>query len=165
VATWVIEDDCLAPERYVRIVYSGPNPFAAYQATFSLLRKILQIDPSDYREKDFRWDISGDPRSFYIRALVEKTMDTRTRMVFEIIMQGNQPSDPSKNGNLTILISPRLRTEYKLDSPFQKSAFYRGMLWLYNFFFYFRVRRKYLEVCKEWSSNLLKEYRSLLKIQ
>jgi hypothetical protein len=163
-ATWVIEDDCLTPERYIRIIYKGPNPFAAYQATFNIFRKIVQIDPADYRERDFRWDISGDPRGFYIRALIEKSMDARTKIVFEVIFQGNQPSDPSKNGELTILIYPRMRTEYKLDSQFQQSPFYKALLWLYNFFFYFRVRRGYLKICNDWVTQLSKEYRELLKI-
>jgi hypothetical protein len=163
--SWVLEDDCLAPGRYLRIVYSGPNPFSAYQSTFGILRKVMEIDPADYQERDFRWDVSEDPRSFYIRIIVEKKMDSKSVIYFEIIMQGNQPADPSKNGNLTILIGAKLKTEYKLDTPFQQSYFYRALLWMYNFFFYFGVRRRYLRLCNDWLSRLLKEYRSFLKLE
>jgi hypothetical protein len=163
--SWVLEDDCLAPGRYLRIVYNGPNPFSVYQSTLGILRKVMEIDPSDYQERDFRWDISEDPRSFYIRIIVEKKMDSKSVIYLEIIMQGNQPADPSKNGNLTILIGSKLKTEYKLDTPFQQSYFYRALLRIYNFFFYFSVRRGYLKLCNEWLTRLFKEYRSFLKLE
>jgi hypothetical protein len=162
--SWILEDDCLASGRYIRIVYNGPNPFLAYQSTFSLMQRILEIDPSDYQERDFRWDISDDPRGFYVRAIVEKKMDSRTTIYVEIIMQGSQPSDSSKNGNLTILIGGRIKTEYKLDSQFQQSSIYRALLWLYNFFFYFRIRRGYIKICNDWLTRVSKAYRELLKI-
>jgi hypothetical protein len=116
-------------------------------------------------ERDFRWDVSGDPRGFYVRAIAEKRMDARSVIHFEIIMQGKQPSDPSKNGELTILIGARLRTEYDLRTPFQQSSFYKGLLWLYNFFFYFKVRRSYIKMCNEWLLKVEKAYRSLLKLE
>jgi len=162
--SWILEDDCLAPGRYVRIVYNGPNPFSAYQSSFSILQRVLEIDSADYLERDFRWDISGDPRGFYVRAIIEKKMDARSVVHIEIIMQGAQPSDPSKNGNLTILIGARLRTEYKLETPFQQSSFYKALLWLYNFFFYFRIRRDYIKICNDWISRLTKAYREFLKL-
>jgi hypothetical protein len=91
-------------------------------------------------------------------------MDSRTTIYVEIIMQGSQPSDPSKNGNLTILIGGRIKTEYKLDSQFQQSSIYRALLWLYNFFFYFRIRRGYIKICNDWLTRVSKAYRELLKI-
>jgi len=163
--SWILEDDCLAPGRYIRIEYNGPNPFLAYQSTFGIFRSIAEIDPADYWERDFRWDISEDPMGFYVRAIVEKKMDSKSSIYFEIIMQGAQPSDQSKNGTLTILIGARLKTEYKLDAPFQQSPFYRYLLWLYNFFFYFRVRRDYIKICNDWLTNILKAYRRLLKLE
>ena len=163
--SWILEDDCLAPRRYIRIVYSGPDPFSAYRATSGMLVRVIEIDPADYMERDFRWDVSGDPRGFYVRAIAEKRMDARSVIHFEIIMQGKQPSDPSKNGELTILIGARLRTEYDLRTPFQQSSFYKGLLWLYNFFFYFKVRRSYIKMCNEWLLKVEKAYRSLLKLE
>jgi hypothetical protein len=160
-----MEDDCLAPERYIRIVYTGPNPLSAYQSAFDILRRTIEIDPADYQERDFRWDISGDPRDFYARIIVEKKMDARSTIYFEIIMQGKQPSDASKNGSLTILIGAKLKTEYKLDTPFQQSSFYRSLLWLYNFFFYFRIRRGYIRICNDWLTKILHAYRSFLKLE
>jgi hypothetical protein len=163
--SWILEDDCLLPGRYVRIIYNGPNPFSIYQSNFSILQRAIEIDASDYWERDFRWDISSDPRSFYVRIIVEKKMDARSVIYFEIIMQGNQPSDPSKNGSLTINVGAKLKTEYKLDTPFQQSPFYKSLLWLYNFLFYFRIRRDYIRMCNDWVSKIIKAYRTILKLE
>ena len=162
--SWIIEDDCLAPGKQIKIEYVGKNPFSAYQSSFGIFRKILEIDPADYWEKDFRWDISDDPRSFYVRMVIEKKMDARSSIYFEIVMQGKQPKDLEKPGNLTILISAKLRTEYKLNTPFQQTSFYKGLLWLYNFFFYFKVRRGYIKICNDWIFRVRDAYKELLKI-
>jgi hypothetical protein len=164
-ASWILEDDCLAPERYVRIVYNGPNPFQVYQSSYAIFRKVMEIDPADYQEREFRWDITGDPRDFYVRVIVQKNLDARSSIYFEIIMQGKQPTDPSQNGTLTILIGAKLKTEYALNTPFQQSSFYRALLWLYNRFFYFGVRRRYIKMCNDWITNIVKAYRKLLKLE
>ncbi|MEM5815171.1 MAG: hypothetical protein QXD89_01635 [Candidatus Aenigmatarchaeota archaeon] len=163
--SWILEDECLVPEKYIKIEYKGPNPFLAYQASLGIFRKIVEIDLGDYWERDFRWDVTGDPRDFYIRAIVEKGLDSRSKMLFEIIMQGKQPKDPSKSGELVILIGAKLVTQYRQDSPFQQTIFYKSLLWLYNFFFYFKVRRRYLNMCKEFCEKIRDAYKELLKIR
>jgi hypothetical protein len=162
---WILEDDCLAPERHVKIVYKGPNPFQAYQSAYSLLRAAIEIDPADYQEREFVWSIASDPRGFHVRIIVEKRMDARSTIYFEIVIDGNQPTDPSKDGTLTILIGAKLKTEFKLITPFQQSSFYKSLLWLYNFFFYFRVRRQYIKMCNEMIEKILRAYKSLLKLE
>jgi len=161
---WIIEDDCLAPERYIKITYRGPNPFSAYQSSLAICRKYLEIDAADYWEREFRWDSSEDPRGFYIRSIVQKSMDSKSKIYFEIIMQGKQPKDSSKEGELVILIGAKLTTEYRQETPFQKSEFYKNLLRIYNLFFYFKVRRRYLQLCKELCEKLRDAYKELLKI-
>jgi len=163
-ATWVIEDECLVPEKYFKIEYKGPNPFAAFQSSLGMFRNILEIDASDYWERDFKWDITDDPKDFYARMIVQKGLDSRSKIFFEIIMQGKQPKDPNKVGELTILIGAKLSTEYKLESPFQQSLFYKSLLWLYNFFFYYRIRRSYIGICKSLCEKIRDSYKQLLKI-
>ncbi|MCS7094107.1 MAG: hypothetical protein RMJ18_02915 [Candidatus Aenigmarchaeota archaeon] len=161
----ILEDECLVPEKYLKIEYRGPNPFLAYQVTAPKFRDILQMDAPDYWERDFRWDITDDPRPFYIRIIVQKGMDSKSKIFFEIIMQGKQPKDPSKVGELTILIGARLTTEYKLNTPFQRTLFYKTLLKLYNFFFYYRVRRSYLDICRNLCEKIKSMYKELLKIE
>ncbi|MFH7880834.1 MAG: hypothetical protein QXI09_02385 [Candidatus Aenigmatarchaeota archaeon] len=162
---WIIEDDCLAPERYIKLTYRGPNPFSVYQSTFGICRKYLEIDPSDYWERDFRWDISEDPRSFYARIIIQKSLDNRSKIFFEIIMQGKQPKEIKQEGEVVVLIGAKLITEYRQDTPFQQSLFYKTLLQIYNFFFYFKVRRRYLEICKYLCEKIKQAYKELLKIE
>ena len=161
----VYEDDCLAPGRYITIEYNGQDPFKAFQSSFNLFRSLLEIDPADYWERDFRWDTSEDPRGFYARMYVNKGMDKNTKIVFEIIMSGSQPSDPKKPGKLLIQIGAKISTQYSLNTPFQQSSLYRSLLYLYNFFFYFRIRRSYIYTCQQLIYKLRDAYKSLLKIE
>ncbi len=164
-AVWRLEDDCLAPTGSIRIDYEGPNPFLAYQKAGDILRKIFQVETADYWERDFRWDITSDPRDFFVRIFVNKGLDAKTKILTEVVIQGKQPSDPSKNGKVAIIISARLVTEYKMETVIQKSPFYKFFLWIYHRAFYNGVRRKYINLCQDLISRASNELRAVLKIK
>ena len=161
---WVFEDDCLAPERTLTIEYSGPDPFRVCRVLRDMLGRIFQVETIDLWERDFRWDISSDPRPFYMRMYVNKGIDARTRMMVEITVQGLQPSDPSKKGKVTIRISGRLRTEYNLKSFFQRSPLYKAFVWVYHKLFYEEVKRSYIHLCNRLIEELHLELRALFKL-
>lgn len=163
-AVWIFEDDCLSPERSILIEYSGPEPFKAYTALRGMLERIFEVETIDLWERDFRWDISSDPRSFYMRMYVNKGIDARTRMMVEIIMEGSQPSDPKKVGHLKITISGKLRTEYSLKSFLQRSTIYKFFVWLYHKLFYQNIKRSYIYLCNKLIDQLNYELRELLKL-
>jgi hypothetical protein len=91
---------------------------------------------------------------------VHRDFDRFTEAYFEITFQGLQPSDPTKNGSVRISVGGNLRTQFKLDSAFQQTPFYRGLLWIYIKFFYNNVRRKYLKICQGLIDLLVKDIRS-----
>ena len=159
---WRFEDECLAPEARLRIDYTGPNPFRIYQAARGIMMRVLEVQAKDYWERDFRWDISSDPRPFFVRIYVNKGIDSRTSALIEVIMQGVQPSDPKKEGKLTIQIGGRLKTQYTLETVIQKLPIYRALIWLYHRIFYNRVRRNYLGMCTKWIEKLHAEFKSLI---
>ena len=159
----VYEDDCLAERREITIDFTGKNPFEVCKSVESVLVDVLEIDASDYEEREFKWDKSSEPCSFYLRGCAEKGIDKRTKIIFEIIMKGFQSSS-SKEGSVSIRISAKLLTSYELVSPFQRSFFYKSLLRIYNFFFYWRVRRNYLYLCQEFLYKLRDTYKSLLKV-
>jgi hypothetical protein len=161
---WTIEDDCLAPFGKIKIEFRGKNPYALCQKTKSILQRIFEIESKDYWEKDFRWDMSSDPRTFYIRIYVNKGVDFRSKIFAEVIFQGSQPSDPNKEGAMVIFIGAKLMTEYNLKTRFQQLPFYRGLLKLYNFMFYNNVRRGYLNICNEWLERVNKDFRLALNL-
>jgi len=164
-ATWILEDDCLAPHEKIEFNYSGPNPFGVVKALTSddFLRRTFEVDSSDIYERDFRWDITSDPRSFYIRLFLVKGLDSKSRIYYELIFQGAQPSDPKKKGKVSIRLRAKLRTEYPLVTAFQKTPIYKALLWIFNKLFYFKVRRNYLRICNDALKEFQREIRNIVK--
>jgi hypothetical protein len=161
---WRFEDDCLAPERRLKVEYTGPNPFRACQVVSKALKDIFELGATDFWERDFRWDITSDPRPFYMRVYANKDVDQHTRMFIEVTIQGLQPTDEKKSGKVTVLIGGRLRTEYDLNTAFKKSPLYKGLRWLYHMYFYGDVRRKYLVLCGELINKVVNKLKEELKV-
>jgi hypothetical protein len=159
--SWVIEESILAPREKIELEYKGPNPFQLYKKMSSVyLREKFEVGTTDVFERDFRWSADNDPHPFFIRVFVHRDFDRFTEAYFEITFQGLQPSDPTKNGSVRISVGGNLRTQFKLDSAFQQTPFYRGLLWIYIKFFYNNVRRKYLKICQGLIDLLVKDIRS-----
>jgi hypothetical protein len=156
---WVLEDDCLAPRHQLKIEYSGTDPFKIYQDAPDILERVWGVGSKDCWERDFRWNISKDPREFYVRIYVKKDIDIRSKALFEMIIQGTQPVDSAREGKATILLSAKLTTEYNI-----KLSIYRGFFWIYNRFFYKRQRSQYFDFCKDCIERTRKEFMSVLNI-
>ncbi len=164
-SVWRLEDDCIAKSSKLTLNYSGPNPFSVYRRIRSIIMLATLVKKEHIWERDFRWGKIGDPRDFYIRLYISKKMDARTFILFELIFQGKQPSDPSKNGMLSMSISARLTTDYKMESTFQQSVMYRSLLRMYHFAFYNDVRRKFLNRCGEYIDKIMISIRAELKLE
>jgi hypothetical protein len=163
--SWILEDDCLAPSAKLTVNYGGPNPFVICQKIRDTLRTVFEIESKDYWERDFRWDNSSEPRTFYMRACARKGIDARTELFVEVVMQGEQPSDPTKHGTVTVTINGRMKTEYELNSAFKQTPIYRGFLWIYNKFFYYDVRRDWLKKkCTDKLESTWRAVRSILNM-
>lgn len=161
---WRLEDDCLAPRRQLKIEFKGANPFDIVKKAKPLIQEIFEVQNKDYWERDFRWDITSDPRSFFVRIYTRKVIDARSTIFGEFIFQGKQPADPTKMGNVIITLEARLRTDYKLDTVFQQSAAYKGLIWFYHKIFYNKVRRNYLNICNDMIERLWRDFRSVLNM-
>jgi hypothetical protein len=159
---WSFEDDCLVPRGQIKIEYRGKDPFSLFLGAKLIIQRIFEIESKDFWERDFRWDITSDPRTFYIRTYGNKAIDARSKILVEVIYQGLQPSDKSKDGSMLIMISAKLLTEFNFQTKFQNLPFYRGLIKLYNFMFYNKVRRGYLVICNTLVSKLNNEFRSYL---
>lgn len=162
---WVLEDDCLAPMRTLKINYSGPNPFRFYPPIRRIIGNLLEVRGKDIWERDFRWDFSSDPREFFVRIVIRKGTGDRWSNVFiELIFQGHQPSDPTKDGDMVIQISSKLRTEMSENTVWQRSPIYKGIRWLYFRTLYADARRVHLDYCISWTYKLRDALQKLLGI-
>lgn len=146
--TWVLEDDCLVPGRVIRIDFKGVNPFKVYQAIPGFLRAIFDVRGKDVYEKEFRWDYTSDPRDFLSRFIVRKSYDMWSIVWAEITMQGKQPSDPNKEGEMFVLLTGKLVTRSPENTPWSRSGLSKSLRWLYFRTLYNDVRRNYMEECR-----------------
>ncbi len=162
---WRIEDDCIAKSAKLTLNYKGLNPLSIYQKVRGIIKQVTRVKEERIWERDYRYDTIGDLRGFYIRLYVYFKRDARTFILFELIFQGKQPVDPNKSGNLTMSISARLITEYRLDSTFQQSILYRSLLRMYYYLFYSEVRRRNLEDCNKYIDEILEKIRSELNLE
>ncbi len=166
-ATITMEDDCLAPDLQIVINYKGLNPIIAYQKLKRAMRDTWEVEAKDYWEREFRWDASGDPREFIVKAYVVKNMDKFSRVVVEIFVQGHQPSDPSKPGDAEIRIGGYLKSRFGgrgvIDDA--RNPIYKALIWMYNRYFYYEQRRYYLhEWCYKKLHKIKEIYQKILNI-
>lgn len=161
---WRIEDDCSTLGSKLKVDYAGPNPFKICLQAHGILVKFFEVEKKDVWEREFRWDISSDPHNFHARFFVQKKIDDKSEIFGEVVMEGQQPSDPAKNGTVSILISGKVRTNYPLDTAFKRLPMYRGIIWFYHFIFYDSVRKGYLKLCKNFLNDLTKEFKKILGI-
>ncbi len=146
--TWILEDDCLMPERVIRIDFKGVNPFRVYHSIPQFLRAIFDVRGKDVYEKEFRWDYADDPRTFFSRFIVRKSYDMWSVVWVEAIMQGKQPSDPNKEGEMYILLTGKLQTKSPENTFWSRSSIYKSIRWFYFRTLYNDIRRNYLDECR-----------------
>ena len=147
-AKWILEDDCLAPERIIKVDYKGPNPFRIYQSIPSLLRAIFDVRGKDVWEREFRWDNTGAMRDFLFRFIVVKGYDMWTKAWAEVIVQGKNNPDPNKDGEVTVMLTAKLRTGFDEDNMWNSSPIYKSLRWIYLRTLYNDVRRNLIEECR-----------------
>ncbi|MBI2546834.1 MAG: hypothetical protein HYW23_00095 [Candidatus Aenigmarchaeota archaeon] len=146
--TWILEDDCLTPERIIRIDFKGVNPFRVYYRMSEFLKFIFDVRGKDVYEKEFRWDFTSDPRDFLSRFIVKKKYDEWTNAWIEAKLQGKQPADSNKDGEVTILLTGKLQTKSPERTVMQRSTLYKSLRWLYFRTLYNDLRRNYIEECR-----------------
>jgi len=161
----VIRDEIPAPREFIQIDYKGPNPIKVYHSLDQLLKTIWEVKGTNFFEPDFRWDITADPRPFFIHVFLEKGVDKLTTFRVDIKMQGSQPTDPTKDGILRVEIHGWIET--KCDGMLG-NAFNRALFPLFFFpymaTYYQPRRRRYLEWHRRRIDRLVDEIRAILKI-
>ena len=99
-------------------------------------------------ETDFRWDNTGDPISFYFTWWVQRNYG-KSLLRIDIKVQGSKGK--TKNvGNFTMELKGEIVTSFDYSTSLTKSLW-----WIYNYVFYGRRRRNYIDMCR----NQLEKFR------
>ena len=139
-----ITDDILAPSDTLKIRFEGRNPFVATTVVSSMLRYIMKVSAKDILETDIRWDSLGAPKKeFYGRWLGKRAEDNWSRTFIRVLIQGTQDST-DKTGWCRIELKGTIITNYEYTNFLQ-----RALWWMYNYSFYYKQRRKYIEEGKD----------------
>ena len=136
-------DDLLAPREFIEIKFQGKEPFNVCTMFPRMLIDVMKISGKDVFETDIRWDVTSDPREFYGVWMGIKKNDRWTKTFVRILAQGEQ-SSTDKTGNITIRLKGYVKTEYEYSTFIQRSFW-----WFYNYMFYYKQRRMYLERAKD----------------
>ncbi len=144
-----MEDNCLEPYSQITLKLKAPNPAGLYKKIKARISEVLGIAGWRVMERKIYWDVSSDPNGFWIFLYATKPVDAHSKIHYEFIFKGSQPSDASKSGNLEISITARLITEFDLSTAWQRTGLYKGFLWIYLYTFYRHKRREYIRSGKD----------------
>ena len=138
-----IVDDILAPRDFLEVKFQGKDPFAVVPLIPRLIRDVMKVTGMDIFETDIRWDVTSDPREFYGHWKGKRDEDRWTTTRIRIRAQGAQ-SVKDKMGWVNIILDGTVETRYEYTNFIQKSFW-----WFFNYMFYYKQRRKYIDYGKD----------------
>ncbi len=154
-----IKTEILAPSGKKTIEYNGYHPTRILKAMPELLKDVLKAGGGDVFEVVLKWDVSGDPVSFYAEWLAKSDYDGYTRAEFKIVAQRKQ-SAKDKMGSIKIAISGTIKTGFSsYITSIQKSLVHIYMLVFYN-----KQRRGYIDAGKIQMERIEDQIRSMFNL-
>ena len=153
-----IKTDILAPSDKKIIEYTGFHPTKIIKAMPELLKDVLKAGGGDVFEVVLKWDVSGDPTSFYAEWLAKSDFDLRSRAEFKIVAQGKQ-SAKDKMGNIKIALKGYVKTEFPNITFLHKSV-----VPIYMYTFYNKQRREYIDAGKIMLDRIEGEIRGMFNL-
>ncbi|MBU0953333.1 MAG: hypothetical protein KKA90_02850 [Nanoarchaeota archaeon] len=158
----LLVDECLTPNRQIAMTYSGPDPWGIAKKIADNLKPYFHVSSSKNGRQRINWDDAMDPITFYARWWVMRPKSRFTAFWIEMWVIGNK-SKVNNTGEFTLYMEGKTKTEVSgwgiLLRPF----------WLmYSYFYYDRVRRQYIESCRNQILNFrneIKEHFGLAKTE
>lgn len=154
-----IIDDCLAPDRFVWLTYTGHNPWAAAKYISNRIRGFFHVSASGTAQTRLNWDVVGENVSFFSTWWVKKELSGHTMMWIHMKVIGKK-AKATNQGNFTLQMNGFLQTE------FEGWSFWLKPLWLmYSYLFYHRVRRSMIERCRNNIMNFREEIKKHFNVE
>lgn len=149
----VIRDDCLAPDRFTSIKYDGPNPLTIIKKIASSIKPFFHVTSSGTAQPKYLIDNSGESVKFYSEWWARIEVSRWTYIWIKFKVRGNE-SKREGSGDFHLQLWGYVETNFEARSILLKP------FWLiYSYIFYDRVRRRYIERCR----NLLLNFRNEIK--
>lgn len=153
-----ITTDILAPSDKKVIEYAGFHPSRIIKMMPDIIKDTLRVEGGSVFEDKIKWDVSGDPVSFYGDWRGKYPFDGRSNAFFKINVQGSQGAK-DRIGKIKITIKGSVETKFPFTTPFHRSA-----LWFYSYLFYNRQRREYIDMGKILVNRIEDEIRSAFNL-
>lgn len=157
-ADYKITTDILAPSDKKVIEYSGLHPSRIIKMMPDIIKDTLRVEGGSVFEDKIKWDVSGDPVSFYGDWRGKYPFDGRSSAFFKINVQGSQGAK-DRIGKIKITIKGSVETKFPFTTPFHRSA-----LWFYSYLFYNKQRREYIDMGKILTNRIEDEIRSAFNL-
>ena len=142
----LMQDNCYEEEpSEIQMKYVGPNPQKLYQKTWEFMKSDFNIPDSSIQEENYNWGKGERAEKFKVKWILHKDMDIFTYIFMTVILSGEGDEHA---GNATIVMKPKLRTEYPQDTVWQRSLFYEMMRMTWHRTFYSSKREEYAEECR-----------------
>lgn len=154
-----IEDDCLVPERFLTMTYSGKDPWGVGRKIAEMVKPFFHVSSSGTNNLRLNWDDAGDPVTFYSLWWVKVKYSRFTTSWFRIKVQGEKHK-ADNTGTFTLELQANLETKFSGWSPFLRTA------WLmYSYLYYNRIRRKMIERCRNSTLNFRNEIKKHFELE
>lgn len=157
-ADYKITTDILAPSDKKIIEYTGFHPSRIIKMMPDIIKDTLKVEGGSVFEDKIKWDVSGDPVSFYGDWRGKYAFDGHSSANFKINVQGSQGAK-DRIGKVKITIKGAVETKLPFTTPFHRSA-----VWFYAYFFYNKQRREYIDMGKVLVNRIEDEIRSAFNL-
>jgi len=146
-----VVDECLTPEKYTYVRYTGKNPWDVAEKITEKIRPFFHVSASGTNNWRLNWDVTGDVRTFYSLWWAKRKLSRFTNMKVDFKVQGEQHKD-TKVGKFSLQLSGTITTVFEGWTPVVRPLFY-----LYSYLFYKKVRRDYIKRCQSSIYNFKNE--------
>lgn len=154
-----IKDDCLTPDRHIFLRYNGPDPWGVVGKISGMIKPFFHVSTSSTNNDRLNWDVSGDPIQFYSTWWVKKSMSAYSKAKFYIKAQGEK----SKTDNTGWFV---MQMYADLETTFTGPGVVLKPMWLmYSYLFYNKVRRNYLDSCRNYAYNFRNEIKKHFNLE
>jgi hypothetical protein len=157
-AEYKITTDILAPSDKKTLEYTGFHPTRIIKMMEDIIKDTLKVEGGDVFTDRIKWDVSGDPISFYGDWRGKYAFDSRTSANFKINAQGSQGAK-DRIGKIKITIKGSVETKFPSTTFLHKS-----LVPIYMYAFYSKQRREYVNAGKVLISRIEDEIRSMFNL-